>query len=94
MQIALIEALEARKPEKAEAFLDLLLEDLEHALDAGRARRREPVAIEAADADRLGAKRDRLDDVGAAAEAEIDDDRARPATAATISGSTSIAPRP
>src|SRR5262249_55669879 len=69
MQIGLVEPLEAREAEKAKAFLDFFLEDLEDALDARGAGCREPIAIEPADADGLGAERDRLHHIGAAAEA-------------------------
>src|SRR5690242_6209059 len=71
--VALVELLEAGNAQKAHRLLHLLLEKLDHALDAGGARRREAVAVEATHADPVGAHADRLHDIGATAEATIDD---------------------
>src|SRR5207253_1862453 len=65
---------EARHPEQAEAALHLVLEQLEQAGDAGLPAGGERVALHAAHADEVGAGRDRLDDVGAAADRAVDDD--------------------
>src|SRR5262249_28029961 len=52
-------------------------QDLEHALDAGLAEGAEPPEIGPAHADRLGAHAQRLDHIGAAAEAGVDQNRHR-----------------
>ena len=51
-----------------------LSSSLEDAGDARGARRGEAIEIETADRDRVGAERDRFDDIGAAIEAAIDED--------------------
>src|SRR5215467_7818888 len=54
--------------------LKLGVQNLEHALDTGLAEGAEPPQIRPPDADSLGAERERLDDVGAAAESAVDED--------------------
>src|SRR5215472_5487555 len=54
--------------------LKLGVQDLEHALDAGLPEGAEPPQIGSPNADGLGAERERLDDVGAAAESAVDED--------------------
>ena len=71
--VALVELLEAGDTEEAHDLLHLLLEELDHPLDAGGAVGGEAVAIEAAQPDPVGAEADRLDDIGAAAERAVDD---------------------
>ncbi len=56
---------------------DLLLQDLQHTLHAGLPLGGQRVAVEPAQGHRVGAERDGLHDVGAAAEPAIDD-HARP----------------
>src|SRR5438128_3904210 len=76
-----VRGVERREPVHAEEphrDLDLVLEQLEHADQTGLARRGEPAAREAPDADTLRAERQGLDDVSAAHEAAVHDDR-RPA---------------
>src|SRR3989454_253281 len=76
-----VRGVERREPVHAEEphrDLDLVLEQLEHADQPGLARRGEPAAREAPDADTLRAERQGLDDVSAANEAAVHDDR-RPA---------------
>src|SRR5262245_14356141 len=67
---------------------------LERPLDAALAEGAEAPDIGPPDADGIGADAQRLDDVGAAAESAVDDDRDAPLTAATISGSASMVERP
>ena len=59
--------------EKAKAFDDFGLQQFEHAHDAVTAGGNEAVAVDTANADHVGAKRQRLDDVGASVEAAVDD---------------------
>src|SRR5439155_1653903 len=76
-----VRGVERREPVHAEEphrDLDLVLEQLEHADQTCLARRGEPAAREAPDADTLRAERQGLDDVSAAHEAAVHDDR-RPA---------------
>jgi ribose transport system substrate-binding protein len=54
--IALVELLQAGDAEKAHHLLHLVLEQLDHALDAGGARGGKAIAIEPAEADRIGAE--------------------------------------
>src|ERR1700722_6709877 len=84
--------------EQAEAHADFGLEQLQQPPPPRLARRRQGVAIKPADADGVGAQRQRLDDVAAAAEAAIDDDRTaglhRRRPAPPTSGKTWMWPRP
>src|SRR5688572_32429002 len=51
--------------------MQLAAKDLEHRLDALLAERREPPDVRSSNANRCRAKRERLEDIGAAAEAAI-----------------------
>src|SRR6478672_4640445 len=74
MQIGFVEFGKARDPEQPEASDHLVLQQFQHAHDAAFARSGKRPALQAADADEIGAGCDRLDDVGAAAERTIDHD--------------------
>ena len=93
MQEARVQRVEVGGAEQRERDADLVLQQFQQR-DAGGAGGRKPVAIQPADGDRVGAERDRLDDVGAAQKPPSTITRARPRTASTTSGSTSIEPRP
>ena len=54
--------------------VDFVVQQVEHAHDAGLAGGGEAVALHAAEPDEMRAERDRLDDVAAAIEAAVDDD--------------------
>ena len=69
------EMLQRRRAELLHGGARLLLQQVEHALDARLAEGAEPPEIGPADADGARAERQRLDDVGAAAEARIDQHR-------------------
>ena len=92
--VALVELLQAGDAQKAHHLLHLLLQKLDHALDAGGAGGGQ-ASNRAAHADPVGAQADRLDDAAAAAERAVDRDLgAGPATAAITSGRTAADPRP
>ena len=74
MQIRAVEFAETGHAEQAERARHLVLDELAACAPRRPSRRRERVALQAAEADQIGAERDRLDDVGAAAEAAVDDD--------------------
>src|SRR5262245_45758396 len=78
MQVGTVEIGEARDAEQAETALHFVLEQLEHAHDAGLAGGRERIALHAAEPDQVGAGGDPLDHVAAAAEAAVDDDPGAP----------------
>src|SRR5713101_6072843 len=75
VHVGAIELGEPAHAEERHRDPDLVLEQLEHALEARLARRREAAARDAPDADHLGAERDWLHDVGAAPERAVHDDR-------------------
>src|SRR5690348_8737020 len=66
--------MEAGAADKSKAGADFVLQDLEHPRDPRIPRGSQPIEVKTADGDRVGAERDRLDDVGAAIKAAIDDD--------------------
>src|SRR5262245_20575380 len=68
----------AISPKKAQTDPDPLFQELEYPYEARLAGGGEATAGETADPDRLRAERDRLDDVGAAHERAVDDDRRAP----------------
>src|SRR3954467_2800440 len=74
VQIRAVEIGEGRGAQQAETTLHLVLEQLEQAHDPALPAARECKALHAADADQIRAGRDRLDDVGAAADRAVDDD--------------------
>src|SRR6516162_2108650 len=77
--IGFVEGCKSGDAEESEADRDLVLEDLEQAHDAGTAGRREAIDIEPADRDCIGTQDHRLDNIGAAADAAVDDDARLPA---------------
>src|SRR5205085_2841968 len=79
VQKTLVQLGKAVGAEQAEAALHLVLQKLQHAYDAGLAAGGERPALQAAEADQIGAGRDRLHDVGAAAERAVDHDIRAPA---------------
>jgi len=74
VEIGFVELGEIRDAEQAHAGGELGLEQLEDADDALLAGGGETIAIEPPDADEIGTERDRLDDVGTAADAAVEDD--------------------
>ena len=74
MQIGLVEFGKFVDAEETEAALHLVLQQFQHPHHAGLAGGGERPALHAAEADEIGARRDRLDDIGAAAEAAVDHD--------------------
>src|SRR5260370_18034465 len=77
--VGLIELAVGGRAEQRQADADLVFEDLEeahHALGAGGG---EAVYVEPAPGDRIGAQGHRVDHIGAAADAAIDDDVRAPA---------------
>src|ERR1700704_2335203 len=74
MQVGLVEFGETPDPEQPQAPDHLVLEQFQHPHDSGLARRRERPALQAADAHTIGARRDRLDNVGATADRAVDHD--------------------
>ena len=90
-RIEFAQPVDAGKPHAAG---HLVLQQLQHAIDSVAAGGGHAESVNPADADHVGAERDRLDHVGAAAEAAVDDDLGAAVTAATISGSMSMVPRP
>src|SRR5262245_42286411 len=77
--IGFVECRKTRDAEKGETDRDLVLEDFEQAHDAGGARGCEPVDIETAGRNRVGAEYHRLHHIGAAADPTIDNDPGAPA---------------
>src|SRR5215813_14343574 len=75
VQIGCVERREAIDAQKAQTDPDLLFQELEYPYEARLAGGGEAAAGETADPDGLRAERDRLDDVGAAHERAVDDDR-------------------
>src|SRR5882762_204750 len=73
-QVGAVEVLEPTHAEKPQRDADLVLEQLEDALEARLARRGETAASDTPDADGLGAECDRLDDVRTAHEAAVHED--------------------
>src|SRR5215472_16011424 len=78
MQIGPVDLAEAGEAEKTERARHLVFHEFQHPHDSGLTGGREAVALHAAKPDEVGAKRQRLDDVGAAIDGAVDDDR-RPA---------------
>src|SRR4029077_14017285 len=74
MQIRRIELAVAGHAQKPHRAYHLVLEQFEHAHDAGLAARGQPVALHAAETDEIGAHGLGLDDVAAAIEAAVDND--------------------
>src|SRR6266851_2874111 len=77
--IGFVELAIAGDAEQREADADLVFEDLEEPHDARPAGGGKPVDIEPADDDRVGAERDRLDDIGAAGDRAVDQHPGPPA---------------
>src|ERR1044071_1620265 len=73
------ECLDIRRADLLHGGVEFDPHQLEHALDTGLPEGAETPDVRAADADRAGAEAQRLDDVGAAAEARVDQDRHAPA---------------
>src|SRR6266516_1282573 len=73
-QVGTIELGETRHAEQAERALHLVLDELEHAHDAGLPGRSETVTLHAAEPDEIRAQDHRLADIGAAAERAVDHD--------------------
>src|SRR5438552_10404289 len=72
------EMLDGRRTDLLHGGVELDAQQLQHALDARLAERAETPDVWPPDADRARAEAQRLDDVGAAAEAGIDQDRHAP----------------
>src|SRR5882672_1411369 len=70
-----LEVLERRRADLLHDGAQLDAQQLEHALDAGLAERAQAPDIRPADAHAARAQRERLDDIGAAAKAAVDEDR-------------------
>src|SRR6185369_17299585 len=67
--------LDGRRADLLHGGVELDAQQLQHALDAGLAERTETPDVGPPDADRARAETQRLDDVGAAAESGVDQDR-------------------
>ena len=93
-QAGSIELAETRDADEAERSSDLVLEKFEHAHDARLSGGRKRVALHAAEADEMRPAAIALMMSVPRQKPPSTMMAARPATASTISGNTSIAPRP